>query len=87
MDKFDLATVGAGLGGYIASIRASQLGLKTVIIEKNDIGGTCLNVGCIPTKALIKNAALLLSANNTYHAIIDVCQSINYYKEDFLCLI
>jgi len=59
MDKFDLATVGAGLGGYIASIRASQLGLKTVIIEKNDIGGTCLNVGCIPTKALIKNAALL----------------------------
>lgn len=59
MDKYDVAVIGAGPGGYVAAIRAAQLGLKTVIIERNKIGGTCLNVGCIPTKTLVKNAEIL----------------------------
>ena len=55
-DSFDVVVVGAGPGGYVAAIRASQLGLKTAIIEKQWIGGVCLNVGCIPSKSLLKNA-------------------------------
>ncbi|NCB52020.1 MAG: dihydrolipoyl dehydrogenase [Clostridia bacterium] len=59
MDQFDVAVVGAGPGGYVAAIRSAQLGYKTVIIERNKIGGTCLNAGCIPTKTLTKNAEIL----------------------------
>ncbi len=55
---FDVVVLGAGPGGYVAAIRASQLGLKTAIIEKQYWGGVCLNVGCIPTKALLRNAEL-----------------------------
>jgi dihydrolipoamide dehydrogenase len=54
--KFDLVVVGSGPGGYVAAIRASQLGMKTAIIEKAELGGICLNWGCIPTKALLKSA-------------------------------
>lgn len=54
--KFDLVVLGSGPGGYVAAIRASQLGLKTAIIEKENLGGVCLNWGCIPTKALLKSA-------------------------------
>src|SRR6266568_418934 len=54
MDKFDVVIIGSGPGGYIAAIRAGQLGLKTAIVEKDkELGGTCLNVGCIPSKALL----------------------------------
>lgn len=53
---FDLIVIGSGPGGYVAAIRASQLGLKTAIIEKAELGGVCLNWGCIPTKALLKSA-------------------------------
>lgn len=56
--EFDVVVVGAGPGGYIAAIRASQLGLKTAIVEKKYWGGVCLNVGCIPSKALLRNAEL-----------------------------
>jgi dihydrolipoamide dehydrogenase len=56
--KYDVAVLGAGPGGYVAAIRASQLGLKTAIIEKKYWGGVCLNVGCIPSKALLRNAEL-----------------------------
>jgi dihydrolipoamide dehydrogenase len=56
--EYDVVVVGAGPGGYVAAIRASQLGLKTAIIEKKYWGGVCLNVGCIPTKALLRNAEL-----------------------------
>jgi len=56
-DNYDVAIIGSGPGGYVAAIRAAQLGLKTVVVEKDDkLGGTCLHVGCIPTKALLHNA-------------------------------
>jgi dihydrolipoamide dehydrogenase len=57
-DAFDVTIIGAGPGGYVAAIRAAQLGLKTAIVEKKYWGGVCLNVGCIPSKALLKNAEL-----------------------------
>jgi dihydrolipoamide dehydrogenase len=53
---FDLIVMGSGPGGYVAAIRASQLGMKTVVLEKENLGGICLNWGCIPTKALLKSA-------------------------------
>ena len=56
---FDLAVLGAGPGGYVAAIRAAQLGLKACIIEKDKPGGVCLNWGCIPSKSLIHQADLL----------------------------
>jgi dihydrolipoamide dehydrogenase len=56
MKKFDLVVIGAGPGGYVAAIRSAQLGLKTAIVEKRFLGGVCLNIGCIPSKALLKNA-------------------------------
>src|SRR5262245_62760581 len=56
---YDMVVLGAGPGGYPAAIRASQLGLKTAIIEKKYWGGVCLNVGCIPSKALLRNAELV----------------------------
>ena len=61
MQEFDLTIIGGGPGGYTAAIRASQLGFKTAIIEKDKLGGVCLNWGCIPTKALLKNAELMNS--------------------------
>ena len=54
--SYDLIVVGSGPGGYVTAIRASQLGLKTAIIERESLGGICLNWGCIPTKALLKSA-------------------------------
>ena len=56
MEKFDIIILGSGPGGYVTAIRASQLGLKTAIVEKESLGGVCLNWGCIPTKALLKSA-------------------------------
>ncbi|MCO4756109.1 MAG: FAD-dependent oxidoreductase, partial [Bacteriovoracaceae bacterium] len=56
MKKFDVVVIGAGPGGYVAAIRASQLGKKTAIIEADKMGGVCLNRGCIPTKAVLKSA-------------------------------
>lgn len=56
MSKYDVIVLGSGPGGYVTAIRASQLGLKTAIVEKESLGGVCLNWGCIPTKALIKSA-------------------------------
>ena len=56
MRQYEVAVIGGGPGGYIAAIRAAQLGKKTVLVEKRDLGGTCLNRGCIPTKALLHSA-------------------------------
>ena len=54
--NFDLIVIGSGPGGYVAAIRASQLGMKVAVVERETIGGICLNWGCIPTKALLKSA-------------------------------
>lgn len=59
MKEFDVVVIGSGPGGYTTAIRASQLGFKTAIIERDRLGGICLNWGCIPTKALLKNAELM----------------------------
>ncbi len=59
MSEYDVAVIGAGPGGYVAAIRCAQLGLKTAVIEKENLGGVCLNWGCIPSKALLKNAEIL----------------------------
>lgn len=56
MSKYDIIVLGSGPGGYVTAIRASQLGFKTAVVEKESLGGVCLNWGCIPTKALIKSA-------------------------------
>ncbi|HMX61633.1 MAG TPA: dihydrolipoyl dehydrogenase [Candidatus Sumerlaeota bacterium] len=56
--SFDVVVIGGGPGGYVAAIRAAQLGLKTAVIERDRLGGICLNWGCIPTKALLKNAEI-----------------------------
>src|SRR5258705_9040965 len=53
---YDLIVIGSGPGGYVAAIRAAQLGLKTAVVERAELGGICLNWGCIPTKALLKSA-------------------------------
>ncbi|MCJ7518213.1 MAG: dihydrolipoyl dehydrogenase [Anaerolineaceae bacterium] len=58
MNEYDVVVVGAGPGGYVCAIRSSQNGLKTAIVDKQWLGGVCLNVGCIPSKALLKNAEL-----------------------------
>ena len=55
-DPYDIAIIGAGPGGYVAAIRAAQLGMKTLLVEKDLVGGTCLNRGCVPTKALLRSA-------------------------------
>jgi dihydrolipoamide dehydrogenase len=71
--EFDVCVIGSGPGGYVAAIRASQLGFKTAIIEKRDLGGVCLNIGCIPTKALLKSAETFdhLKHASDYGLIVD----------------
>ncbi|MFA7670182.1 MAG: FAD-dependent oxidoreductase, partial [Burkholderiaceae bacterium] len=58
-DQFDIVIVGAGPGGYVAAIRAAQLGMRAAIVEKAELGGVCLNWGCIPTKAMLRSADVL----------------------------
>jgi dihydrolipoamide dehydrogenase len=63
-EAYDVAVIGGGPGGYVAAIRAAQLGLKTVVIEREHLGGICLNWGCIPTKALLRTAEVLRLAQH-----------------------
>ena len=79
MEKYDIVIIGSGPGGYVSAIRASQLGLKTAIIEKESLGGICLNWGCIPTKALIKSAEVFDYLNNVDEYGI----SIEGYNKNF----
>ena len=67
--KYDLVVVGGGPAGYVGAIRAAQLGKKVACVEKERAGGTCLNWGCIPTKALLKNAEL-------YHTLTHKAQEM-----------
>ena len=64
MSIFDLIVIGAGPAGYVAAIRAAQLGQKVAIVEKEFLGGVCLNVGCIPSKSLLKNAEVAYTLRN-----------------------
>lgn len=68
MKDFDVVIIGGGPGGYVAAVRASQLGLKTALLEKEHLGGVCLNWGCIPTKSLLRNAEVIhsLSKGRTF---------------------
>src|SRR3712207_1996276 len=61
---FDLIIIGAGPGGYVAAVRAAQLGMKVACVEKQYLGGTCLNVGCIPSKALLESSERFLTAKH-----------------------
>ncbi|MCK5705493.1 MAG: FAD-dependent oxidoreductase, partial [Cyclobacteriaceae bacterium] len=65
--KYDVTVIGSGPGGYVAAIRCAQLGMKTAIVEKyNSLGGTCLNVGCIPSKALLDSSEHFYNARNHF---------------------
>ena len=77
--NYDLIVIGSGPGGYVAAIRASQLGLKTAVVEKESLGGVCLNWGCIPTKALLKSAQVF---NYIQHAA-DYGITVAASKADF----
>ncbi len=79
MNEYDVIVIGSGPGGYVTAIRASQLGLKTAIVEKESLGGVCLNWGCIPTKALLKSAQVF---NYLKHAE-DYGLTIKDYDKDF----
>jgi len=63
--EYDLVVLGGGTGGYVAAIRASQLGLKVAVVEKNKLGGTCLHAGCIPSKALLRSAEVFSTAKKS----------------------
>ena len=62
--NFDVIVIGSGPGGYVTAIRAAQLGFKTAVVEKESLGGVCLNWGCIPTKALLKSAQVFEYLNH-----------------------
>ncbi len=79
MSKYDIIVLGSGPGGYVTAIRASQLGFKTAIVEKESLGGVCLNWGCIPTKALLKSAQVF---EYLKHAE-DYGLSVKDYDKDF----
>ena len=66
MQNFDVVVIGSGPGGYVAAIRAGQLGFKTAIVEREALGGVCLNVGCIPSKAMITATHLLHKAQHDF---------------------
>ena len=90
MSKYDVTVIGSGPGGYVAAIRCAQLGLKTALVEKyNTLGGTCLNVGCIPSKALLDSSEHFHTAKEDFkkHGIVinepkvDLAQMMNRKKE------
>ncbi|MCE3255795.1 MAG: dihydrolipoyl dehydrogenase [Rickettsiaceae bacterium] len=81
--KFDLCVIGAGPGGYVAAIRAAQLGLKVVVVEGNHLGGICLNWGCIPTKALLRCSEI----NHLLHNLDQFGFSAKEVKFDFAKII
>lgn len=78
--QFDLIVIGAGPGGYVAAIRAAQLGLKTAIVEEQHLGGICLNWGCIPTKALLAGQSSQHSLNIQDSLVFRYRNSILIFK-------
>lgn len=82
--NYDLIVIGSGPGGYVAAIRASQLGLKTAVVERSELGGICLNWGCVPTKALLKSAEVFQSIKHAENYGISVVGDV---KPDFSAII
>ncbi|MEY8242478.1 MAG: FAD-dependent oxidoreductase, partial [Gammaproteobacteria bacterium] len=81
MRSFDVIIIGGGPGGYVAAIRAAQLGKKVAVVEANHLGGICLNWGCIPTKALLKNAEVFELVQNAKKYGIETGKvSVNWEK-------
>ena len=72
--KFDVAIIGSGPGGYVAAIKAAQLGLSVAIIEKEDVGGVCLNWGCIPTKTFLRSAEIIELVKKSSDFGIDISE-------------
>ena len=83
MANFDLIVIGSGPGGYVAAIKASQLGYKTAVVERAELGGICLNWGCIPTKSLIKSAQVYRYMQHSADYGV-VCEN---YKANFEAII
>ena len=81
--NYDIIVIGSGPGGYVTAIRAAQLGFKTAVIEKENLGGICLNWGCIPTKALLKSAQVFEYLNHSK----DYGISADNIKADFNAVI
>jgi len=80
MKSYDIVVLGSGPGGYVAAIKGAQLGKKVAIIEKESLGGVCLNWGCIPTKTLLKNAKVLKYVNHAldYGVVVDGKVSVDW---------
>lgn len=81
MNNYNVIVIGGGPGGYVCAIKAAQLGLKVALVEKENLGGTCLNWGCIPTKALIRNAEVVNTLKNSADFGIDIVEggyTVNY---------
>ncbi len=78
--EYDVVILGGGTGGYVAAIRAAQLGLKTALVEKEKLGGTCLHKGCIPSKALLKSAEVF---NIAKHEAVDYGVNVKDVTLDF----
>src|SRR5699024_328735 len=70
-NKYDLVVLGGGTAGYVAAIKASQLGMKTAVVESSKLGGTCLHRGCIPTKSFLKSAEVVSVIKNASSFGID----------------
>lgn len=80
-NNYDLVILGGGMGGYVAAIRARQLGMTVAIVEKDFIGGTCLHKGCIPTKSLLKSASVFQSIVNSQKFGIETSHPVLHYSE------
>ncbi|WP_078428701.1 dihydrolipoyl dehydrogenase [Alkalihalobacterium alkalinitrilicum] len=79
--EYDLVILGAGTGGYVAAIRAAQLGLKTAVVEKEKLGGTCLHKGCIPSKALLRSAEVFVTTKRASDFGVETSDvSLNFIK-------
>src|SRR6186997_3497537 len=78
--QYDVVILGGGTGGYVAAIRAGQLGMKTALVERDELGGVCLNWGCIPSKALLANAqvARYLADGKTWGININGSYTLDY---------
>ena len=81
---FDLVIIGSGPGGYVAAIRGAQLGLKVAIIEKEALGGICLNWGCIPTKSFLRSAEVLKIIKGSENISSDIIAYLKDYKKPIL---